>query len=110
MPPAIECWISKPRPSILNAVHSSRPFFLYMTDFISSGGADRWVLALEKKIIADLRKLIGGRKPTPRSSEEGPSAEVVRPTRAHNAIHGSDGGKITARFEFEFSSLADTRN
>ena len=56
------------------AVHSSKPFFSSLTDFMSSGPL--YLMVLEKdNAIADLRKLMGATNPA--NAEEEPSARSL---------------------------------
>lgn len=90
--------ISKQQAEQFYAVHSSRPFFDSLTDFMSSGPIV--VLALEKEnAIADLRKLMGATNPA--NAEEGTIRKKWASSIEHNAIHGSDAEE-TARFELSF--------
>jgi nucleoside-diphosphate kinase len=90
--------ITKHQAEQFYAVHSSRPFFSSLTDFMSSGPIV--VLALEKEnAIADLRKLMGATNPA--NAEEGTIRKKWASSIEHNAIHGSDA-EDTARFELSF--------
>ena len=90
--------ISKQQAEQFYAVHSSRPFFDSLTDFMSSGPIV--ALALEKEnAIADLRKLMGATNPA--NAEEGTIRKKWASSIEHNAIHGSDAEE-TARFELSF--------
>ena len=90
--------INKQQAEQFYAVHSSRPFFDSLTDFMSSGPIV--VLALEKEnAIADLRKLMGATNPA--NAEEGTIRKKWASSIEHNAIHGSDAEE-TARFELSF--------
>jgi nucleoside-diphosphate kinase len=90
--------ITKHQAEQFYAVHSSRPFFGSLTDFMSSGPIV--ALALEKEnAIADLRKLMGATNPA--NAEEGTIRKKWASSIEHNAIHGSDA-EDTARFELSF--------
>jgi nucleoside-diphosphate kinase len=90
--------ITKRQAEQFYAVHSSRPFFSSLTDFMSSGPIV--ALALEKEnAIADLRKLMGATNPA--NAEEGTIRKKWASSIEHNAIHGSDA-EDTARFELSF--------
>ena len=80
------------------AVHSSKPFFADLTDFMASGPL--FLMVLEKdNAIADLRKLMGATNPA--NAEEGTIRKKWASSIEHNAIHGSDADE-TARFELSF--------
>ncbi|HEY1464694.1 MAG TPA: nucleoside-diphosphate kinase [Terriglobales bacterium] len=90
--------ITKRQAQEFYAVHSSRPFFDSLTDFMSSGPIV--VLALEKEnAIADLRKLMGATNPV--NAEEGTIRKKWASSIEYNAIHGSDA-EDTARFELSY--------
>ena len=90
--------ITKRQAQQFYAVHSSRPFFDSLTDFMSSGPIV--VIALEKEnAIADLRKLMGATNPA--NAEEGTIRKKWASSIEHNAIHGSDAEE-TARFELSY--------
>ena len=90
--------ITKRQAQQFYAVHSSRPFFDSLTDFMSSGPIV--VIALEKEnAIADLRKLMGATNPA--NAEEGTIRKKWASSIEHNAIHGSDA-EDTARFELSY--------
>jgi len=80
------------------AVHSSKPFFSGLTDFMSSGPL--FLMVLEKdNAIADLRKLMGATNPA--NAEEGTIRKKFARSLGENAIHGSDAPE-TAAFEIAY--------
>ena len=93
------------RTSISNAqaegfyhVHSARPFFASLTQFMSSGPI--FPMVLEKdNAIADLRKLMGATNPA--NAEEGTIRKKFAGSIEENAIHGSDA-EDTAAFEIGY--------
>jgi nucleoside-diphosphate kinase len=90
--------ISKQQAEQFYAVHSARPFYGSLTDFMSSGPIVP--IALEKEnAIADLRKLMGATNPA--NAEEGTIRKKWATNIEFNAIHGSDA-EDTARFELSF--------
>src|SRR5215467_4072198 len=90
--------ISKHQAEQFYAVHARRPFYNWLTNFISSGSIV--VLALEKEhAIAALRKLMGATNPA--NAEEGTIRKNWATNIEYNAIHGSDA-EDTARFELSF--------
>ena len=80
------------------AVHSSKPFFADLTDFMASGPL--FLMVLEKdNAIADLRKLMGATNPA--NAEEGTIRKKFARSLGENAIHGSDAPE-TAAFEIAY--------
>jgi len=80
------------------AVHSSKPFFESLTNFMSEGPIV--VLALEKdEAIAGWRKLMGATNPA--NAEEGTIRKKFAESIERNAVHGSDADD-TARFELSY--------
>jgi nucleoside diphosphate kinase len=79
-------------------VHTERPFFGSLTDFISSGPI--FPLVLEKdNAIPDLHKLMGATNSA--NAEEGTIRKKYAGSIEENAIHGSDG-EDTAQFEIGY--------
>jgi nucleoside-diphosphate kinase len=90
--------ISKAQAEGFYHVHSERPFFGSLTDFMSSGPI--FPLVLEKdNAIADLRKLMGATNPA--NAEEGTIRKQFAGSIEENAIHGSDA-EDTAAFEIGY--------
>ena len=90
--------ISKAQAEGFYYVHSERPFFGSLTDFMSSGPI--FPLVLEKdNAIADLRKLMGATNPA--NAEEGTIRKQFAASIEENAIHGSDA-EDTAKFEIGY--------
>ncbi len=79
-------------------VHSARPFFASLTQFMSSGPIFPMVLEKENA-IADLRKLMGATNPA--NAEEGTIRKMFAGSIEENAIHGSDAEE-TAAFEIGY--------
>jgi nucleoside-diphosphate kinase len=79
-------------------VHSARPFFASLTQFMSSGPIFPMVLEKENA-IADLRKLMGATNPA--NAEEGTIRKQFAGSIEENAIHGSDA-EDTAAFEIGY--------
>jgi len=81
------------------AVHSSKPFFHSLSDFMSSGPCV--VLALEKEAdaIASWRKLMGATNPS--NAEEGTIRRRFAESIERNAVHGSDA-EDTAHWELSY--------
>ena len=90
--------ISKAQAEGFYHVHSARPFFASLTDFMSSGPI--FPMVLEKdNAIADLRKLMGATNPA--NAEEGTIRKKFAGSIEENAIHGSDA-EDTAQFEIGY--------
>ncbi len=79
-------------------VHSARPFFGSLTEFMSSGPIVPMVLEKENA-IADLRRLMGATNPA--NAEEGTIRKRFAASIEENAIHGSDAEE-TAAFEIGY--------
>jgi nucleoside-diphosphate kinase len=90
--------ISKQQAEGFYHVHSARPFFGSLTEFMSSGPIFPMVLEKENA-IADLRKLMGATNPA--NAEEGTIRKQFAASIEENAIHGSDA-EDTAAFEIGF--------
>jgi nucleoside-diphosphate kinase len=90
--------INKAQAEGFYAVHSGKPFFNSLTDFMSRGPI--LVMALEKdNAIADWRKLMGATNPA--NAEEGTIRKRFAKSIEENAVHGSDA-EDTARFELSY--------
>ena len=69
------------------AVHTGRPFYAELTEFMSSGQC--MVLALDKEnAVAAWRKIIGSTDP--QDAEEGTIRRDFATSIGENAVHGSD--------------------
>lgn len=90
--------ISKKQAEGFYAVHSARPFFGSLTEFMSSGPIVMMVLEKDNA-IADLRKLMGATNPA--NAEEGTIRKKFAGSIEENAIHGSDAPE-TAAFEIGY--------
>jgi nucleoside-diphosphate kinase len=85
--------LSKRQAEGFYAVHSKRPFFGSLTDFMSSGPCI--VMVLEKKnAIEDLRKLMGATDPA--KAEAGTIRKDFATSVEANVIHGSDSPESAA--------------
>jgi nucleoside-diphosphate kinase len=90
--------ISKKQAEGFYAVHTGKPFFDSLTDFMSSGPL--FLMVLEKEnAIADVRKLMGATNPA--NAEEGTIRKKFAGSLSENAIHGSDA-EDTAAFEIGY--------
>ncbi len=84
-------------------VHTKRPFFDSLTDFMSSGPCV--VMALEREdAIAKNREIMGATNPA--EAAEGTFRKMYADNIEQNAVHGSDAPE-TAKFEigYFFSGL-----
>jgi nucleoside-diphosphate kinase len=85
------------------AIHSERPFYTSLCDYMSSGPIVPMILEKENA-VADFRKLIGATNPA--QAEEGTIRKIFAKSIEANAIHGSDSDE-NAEIEgsFFFSKL-----
>jgi nucleoside-diphosphate kinase len=85
------------------AVHSERPFFGELTEFMSSGPCI--VLALEKEnAVKAWRDLMGATNPA--EAEEGTLRKEFAGSIGENAVHGSDSDENAAiEISYFFSKL-----
>ena len=85
------------------AVHSARPFYGELVEFMSSGPIVAAILEKENAVVA-FRKLIGATNPA--QAEEGTSRKLFAASLGENAVHGSDSDE-NAEIEgnFFFSGL-----
>ena len=85
------------------AVHSERPFYGELVEFMSSGPIVAAILEKENA-VADFRKLIGATNPA--QAEEGTIRKNFAASVGENAVHGSDSDE-NAEIEgsFFFSNL-----
>jgi nucleoside-diphosphate kinase len=90
--------ISKAEAEGFYAVHTGKPFFGALCEFMSSGPLVLMVLEKENA-IADLRKLMGATNPA--NAEEGTIRKQFAGSIQENAIHGSDA-EDTAAFEIGY--------
>jgi nucleoside-diphosphate kinase len=88
------------------AVHSERPFFGSLVEYMTSGSV--FVAALEREnAVAELRKLMGATDPT--KADAGTLRKEFGESIEQNAIHGSDSddnAKNEIAFFFAESELA----
>jgi nucleoside-diphosphate kinase len=86
-------------------VHSEKPFFDILVDFMTSGPVV--VIALEKEnAVSDLRDLLGSTDPT--EAKKGTIREMYGQTKTKNAVHGADSAENAKReigFFFSESEL-----
>ena len=90
--------ISKEQAKGFYAVHTGKPFFEPLCEFMSSGPL--FLMVLEKdNAVADLRKLMGATNPA--NAEEGTIRKKFAGSIQENAIHGS-AAEDTAAFEIGY--------
>ncbi|HEV7764027.1 MAG TPA: nucleoside-diphosphate kinase [Thermoanaerobaculia bacterium] len=87
------------------AVHSERPFFASLVEYMTSGSV--FVAALEREnAVPELRKLMGATNPA--NADEGTIRKEFGESIEQNAIHGSDSddnAKSEIAFFFAESEL-----
>ena len=95
--------LSKESAGEFYAVHSSRPFYGELVDYMSSGSIVAAILEKENA-VADFRNLIGATDPT--KAEEGTIRKIYAKSIAANAVHGSDSDENAAiEGDFFFSKM-----
>ena len=80
------------------AVHSARPFYGELTEFMSSGVIIAAILEKDNA-VADFRTLIGATDPS--KADEGTIRKEFATSMGENAVHGSDSDE-NARIEGNF--------
>ena len=79
-------------------IHSDKPFYNELTDFMSSGHS--MVLALEKEnAVQEWRNTIGATNPA--DADEGTIRKDFASSLSENAVHGSDSDE-NAKKEIDF--------
>lgn len=90
--------LSKSQAQDFYYVHSDKPFYNSLVEFMSSGPVV--VAILEKEnAVADYRKLIGSTDPV--KADEGTIRKLFAESMERNAVHGSDSDD-NATFECDF--------
>ena len=92
--------LSKERAGEFYAVHSERPFYGELVDYMSSGPIIAAILEKDNAVL-DFRTLIGATDPS--DAAEGTIRAAFAESKAKNAVHGSDSDKnalIEADFHF----------
>ena len=83
------------------AVHSERPFYGELVDYMTSGPIIAAILEKENA-VADFRNLIGATDPS--EAAEGTIRKYYAESKGRNAVHGSDSDENAAiESEFHFS-------
>jgi len=75
------------------AVHSERPFYGELVEFMSSGPIMAAILEKDNA-VEDFRKLIGATNPA--NAEEGTIRKMFAESIGRNAVHGSDSDENAA--------------
>jgi len=87
------------------AVHSARPFYGELVEFMSSGPIVAAVLERENA-VEDFRKLIGATNPA--NAEPGTIRKLYATSIGENAVHGSDSDEnaaVEGAFHFAGSDM-----
>ena len=87
------------------AVHSERPFYGELVEYMTSGPIVAAVLEKENAVI-DFRELIGSTDPN--EAEEGTIRKKYAESKGRNAVHGSDSdenAQIESDFHFSENEL-----
>jgi len=87
------------------AVHSERPFYGELVEYMTSGPIVAAVLEKENAVI-DFRNLIGSTDPN--EAEEGTIRKKYAESKGRNAVHGSDSdenAQIEADFHFNIEEI-----
>ena len=83
------------------AVHSERPFYGELVEYMTSGPIIAAILEKENA-VADFRNLIGATDPS--EAAEGTIRKYYAESKGRNAVHGSDSDENAAiESEFHFS-------
>jgi nucleoside-diphosphate kinase len=83
------------------AVHSERPFYGELVDYMTSGTIVAAILEKENA-VADFRNLIGATDPS--DAADGTIRKYYAESKGRNAVHGSDSDENAAiEIEFHFS-------
>ncbi|WPX97820.1 nucleoside-diphosphate kinase [Candidatus Fokinia crypta] len=91
--------MSKDEARAFYAVHSERPFFNSLVDYISSGAIVVQVLEKGTDVVMAYRKLMGATNPS--DAEVGTLRRTYGASIEENAVHGSDSDE-NAKIEIEF--------
>jgi nucleoside-diphosphate kinase len=97
--------LSKEKASEFYAVHSERPFYSELVEYMSGGPIIAAILEKDNA-VENFRKLIGATNPE--DSEEGTIRKKFATSLAKNAIHGSDSNE-NAMIEADFHFSLDER-
>jgi nucleoside-diphosphate kinase len=87
------------------AVHSERPFYGELVEYMTSGPIVAAILEKENA-VADFRTLIGATDPA--QADEGTIRKRYAESKAKNAVHGSDSdenAEIESKFHFSNNEI-----
>ena len=90
--------LSKEQAMEFYAVHSERPFYMELVEYMTSGPIVAAVLEKDNA-VADFRALIGATDPA--EAAEGTIRRRYAESKAKNAVHGSDSNE-NAQIESDF--------
>ena len=93
--------MTKPQAEGFYEIHSEKPFYAELTEFMSSGKCI--VMALQKEdAVNEWRKLIGATNPA--EAEDGTIRKDFASSLGENAVHGADSNENASReISFFFS-------
>ncbi len=95
--------LSKEKAGAFYAVHSERPFYGELVEFMSSGPITAAILEKENA-VDDFRKLIGSTNPA--DAADGTIRKLFAASIGENAVHGSDSSEnAILEGDFFFSKL-----
>lgn len=97
--------LSKEQAMKFYEVHSERPFYMELVEYMTSGPIVAAILEKENA-VADFRVLIGSTDPA--EAAEGTIRKLFAESKAKNAVHGSDSdenAQIEGEFHFNSSEI-----
>ena len=97
--------LSKEQAMKFYEVHSERPFYMELVDYMTSGPIVAAILEKENA-VADFRTLIGSTDPA--EAADGTIRKSYAESKAKNAVHGSDSdenAQIEGEFHFNSSEI-----
>ena len=86
-------------------VHSERPFYMELVDYMTSGPIVAAILEKENAVL-DFRNLIGATDPA--EAADGTIRKSYAESKAKNAVHGSDSdenAQIEGEFHFNLNEI-----
>ena len=86
-------------------VHSERPFYMELVDYMTSGPIVAAILEKENAVL-DFRNLIGATDPA--EAADGTIRKSYAESKAKNAVHGSDSDEnalIEGEFHFNMNEI-----
>ena len=96
--------MTKPQAEGFYEIHSDKPFYSELTEFMSSGKCV--VIALQKEdAVNEWRKLIGATNPS--EAEEGTIRKDFASSLGENAVHGADSDDNASREIGFFFSITE---